>query len=110
MLLVAEARGRAQDVAAVERTDPKPFERPHHQLAQAVEAVVLHEQPEEVLVRDPLLVMESFGGEHLVYVAAVAGVRVEPLLTFGLRALAGRADVHHREPGALRHRERARVE
>ena len=45
-------------------------------------------------------------------VLAVLGVRVEALLALGLRALAGRADVHH-QLGALDllgERERARVE
>ena len=41
---------------------------------------------------------------------AVAGVGVEALLALGLGALAGRADVHHRQPGLLGEREGAGVE
>ena len=41
---------------------------------------------------------------------AVVGVRVEALLALRLGALAGRADVHHRQPGLLGEREGAGVE
>ena len=62
----------------------------------------------------PALVGQALGRERLVDVLAVLGVGVEALLALGLRALAGRADVHHQVGAAadllLGERERARVE
>ncbi len=59
----------------------------------------------------PRLVAQALGGERGVDVRAVLGVRVEALLALALRALAGRADVHHQlAVGLLGERERARVE
>ena len=64
VLLVAEAVARAQDVAAVEGADLEPLERALHLLLQLVEAVVLDQDPEEVLVREALLlVVEPLLGE-----------------------------------------------
>ena len=100
VVVVAQPRLRPQDVAAVERADAEPGERPLHLLAQGLEADVLDQEPEEVLVGEPVLardVLEALAGERLVDVPAIGGVRVEPLLALRLRALAGRADVHHRE-------------
>ena len=88
------------------------LQRALHALAQLVEAVVLDEQPEEVLVLEALLVLEAVVGEVLVDERAVLRVRVEALLALRLRALAGGADVHHRQlgPGLLRERERPCVQ
>ena len=57
VLLVAEALLRAHDVAAVEGPDPQAGERPLDLLGEAVEAVVLDQQPEEVLVGEAVLVL-----------------------------------------------------
>jgi hypothetical protein len=98
------------DVAAVERAHPEPLQRPFHLAAELVEPVVLDQQPEEVLVVDPMLVGEPILRERLVDVGPVGGVGVESLLALRLGALAGRADVHHRQPGLLGEREGAGVE
>jgi hypothetical protein len=108
----AEALARAHDVAAVEGADAEVGERPAHLRAQRVEADLLDEQPQEVLVGESLLVAEALGRERGVDVGAVLGVRVEALLALALGALAGGADVHH-QLGAvdlLGEREGARVE
>src|SRR5512139_2073596 len=110
ILLVAEAVLRAQDVAAVEGADPESAEGALDLLGEPVEAIVLDQDPEEVLVGEPLgVVGETLLGERLVDVRTVLGV-AEALLTLGLRPLAGRADVHHRQPGLLGEREGTRVE
>ena len=62
---------------------------------QALQPDLLHQQPEEVLVREPLLVTEALVREVGVDLGAVLGVGVEPFLALALRPLAGRADVHH---------------
>ena len=77
-----------------------------------LQADLLDQQPQEVLVREALLVGEALVGSVCVYVRAVLGVRVQALLALALGALAGRADVHHqlRSMHLLGERERARVE
>ena len=104
--------GGADDVAAVERPDPQVGERPLDHPGDRLEPDLLDHQPEEVLVGDALLVGEALGRERLVHALAILAVAVEPLLALGLRALAGRADVHHqlRALDLLRERERARVQ
>src|SRR6185312_7773819 len=59
-----------------------------------------------------LAVAEPLGGDVAVDEVEVLAVGVEPLLALRLRALAGRADVHHARGAvdALGKRERARVE
>src|SRR3954468_15458883 len=49
-LVDAESLGRTDDVAAVERGDPESLERSLHAVAEGVEADLLGEDPEEVLV------------------------------------------------------------
>ena len=63
-LAVAEALLRADDVAAVEGADPEAGERPLDLRGEAVEAVVLDQQPEEVLVV-PEAVLVLLVGEAL---------------------------------------------
>jgi hypothetical protein len=63
--------------------------------AQALEADLLDQQPQEVLVRQPLLVAQPLSGEVLVDLRAVFGAGVEAFLALALGALAGGADVHH---------------
>ena len=58
----------------------------------------------------PLTYSSPWPLSDLVDVGAVGGVGVETLLALRLGALAGRADVHHRQPGLLGEREGARVE
>src|SRR5207237_151084 len=48
--LVAEPARRSHDVAAVEGPHPEILERPDHALAKGVEADLLDEQPQQVLV------------------------------------------------------------
>ena len=90
-----EPRGRAHDVAAVERSHAQVGQRPLHLRAHRVEPDLLDHQPQEVLVDDALLVAQALARQRLVDVLAVLAVGVEPLLALALRALAGRADVHH---------------
>ncbi len=114
VLAVAEPLLRPHDVAAVEGADPESGQRSHHLRSKFVEPVVLDQQPEEVfVVPGPvlgLLVGQALAGERLVDVRPVGRVGVESLLALRLRALAGRADVHHREPGLLGEGEGAGVE
>ena len=90
-----EAVARSHDVAAVEGPDLQVRQRALDFLAQRVQADLLDEQPEEVLVGQAVLVGEALRGERLVDLPAVLGVGVEALLALRLGALAGRADVHH---------------
>jgi hypothetical protein len=91
----AEAVDRAHDVAAIEGADLEVGQRPADPRAQLVEADLLDQEPEEVLVGQALLVVQALGGEVLVDVRPVLGVGVQALLALALCALAGRADVHH---------------
>src|SRR2546427_5052843 len=111
-LVDPEALARAHDVAAVEGADPQAAQRTHHARAQLGEPDLLHQQPQEVLVRQPALVAEPLARQRLVDVLAVGRARVEALLALALGALARRADVHHqlRVLDLLREGESARVE
>ena len=91
----AQPVGRPHDVAAVEGADPQVGQGPLHLGAHGVEPDLLDHQPQEVLVDDALLVAQALARQRLVDQLAVLGVGVEPLLALALRALAGRADVHH---------------
>src|SRR5215207_5220858 len=110
MLLVAEPVLGPEYVATVEGADAEAVQRLGHLILQSVQPVVLDQDPEEVLVREALgLVRQALLGERLVDVRAVLGV-AQALLALGLGALAGRADVHHRQAGPLGEGEGARVE
>ena len=66
----AQAIARTDDVAAVEGADLEVRQRALDFRAQRVEADLLDEQPQEVLVRQAELVGEPLGGERLVDVAS----------------------------------------
>ena len=91
----AQAVDGAHDVAAVERADLEVGQGAPDPRAQLVEADLLDQQPQEVLVGQALLVRQALGRQRLVDVGAVLGVGIEALLALALRALTGRADVHH---------------
>jgi hypothetical protein len=113
VLVVAEPVLGPDHVAAVERADPQAGQRPLDEIGEAIEPVVLDQQPEEVFVREAvlaLLVGEALAAQHLVDVGAIGRVGVEALLALALGALTGRADVHHRQPGLLGEGEGPRVE
>jgi hypothetical protein len=84
LLVDPEPLGRSDDVGAVERTDPQVAERPLDPGLERVQADVLDEQPQEVLVREwaggILFIPEALAGEVAVDLLAVFGVRVESLL------------------------------
>ena len=113
LVVDAQAVDRAHDVAAVEGADLEVGQRALDARAQLVEADLLDQQPQEVLVgRCPSRSSGRTRRQRLVDVRAVLGVGVEALLALALRALAGRADVHH-QLGALDllgQRERAGVQ
>ncbi len=112
-LVVTESLLGSHDVAAIEGADSQAGERTFDLGGEAVEAVVLDQQPEKVLVGETVLVLlvgEALTAQHLVDVGTVGGIGVEALLALRLGALTGRADVHHRQPGLLGEGEGARVE
>ena len=111
LLVDAQPVDGAHDVAAVEGAHLEVGERALDLGAQRVEADLLHQQPQQVLVGQAALVAQALVGEVRVDVVAVLGVGVQALLALGLRALAGGADVHHQlAVGLLGQREGARVE
>ena len=112
LVVDAQPGAGADDVAAVEGPDLEVGERVCDPRVQPLEPDLLHQQPEEVLVREALLVGEALAGERVVDVRAVVGVGVQPLLALALGALAGGADVHHqlRALHLLGERERAGVQ
>jgi hypothetical protein len=57
MLFVTESVARAKYVAAVERANAEAFERAHHAILQLLQAVILDQNPEEVLVGEALWVV-----------------------------------------------------
>jgi len=75
LLVEPEPLGGADDVAAVERTDPQVAERPLDPGLERVQADVLDEQPQEVLVREwaggILFIPEALVGEVAVDLLAV---------------------------------------
>src|SRR5207245_9574153 len=91
----AQTLARAHDVAAVEGADPEVVQRARDQRAQPLQPDFLHEQPQEVLVREALLVAEALAGERLVDVRAVLRAGVQALLALALGSLACGAAVHH---------------
>src|SRR5215207_7523644 len=107
----AEAVARPDDVAAVERPDAQVAQRALDARAQLVEADLLDQDPEQVLVLDALLVAQALAVQVAVDQLAVLARGVQALLALALRPLAGRADVHHhRAVGLLGQREGAGVE
>ena len=69
----AVALRRARDVAAVEGGDAEPVERPDHQVAQALDADILVQHPEEVADAGSPAVTQALVGECDVHLCASSG-------------------------------------